>query len=673
MDHNNRDHTKRILATILCALLSFAFIPETVCAADEQTDEVSLDGLVLVETERITIAPDEPLEDGDALLEGYMDSRIDEELGSAKEKSGMRKAAASKRRNTLNDKEKIIYDGIKAFADRVASGQEFTAITIFNAAAVFSGYYVRKGNYYAMTSESLGISSPVLIAENGKWHFSEEAAEKLNDIYDFSAIFKALLADEPYAFYWFDKTAGAVCGPYGGGFQNVTGTSDFYFNGEPSVSPKYTVSKDYRASSDEYSVNKSKTGATARAVQNALNIITDKTAGSDYERLIAYKDSICDLTSYNDEAAADESMPYGDPWQMIYVFDGDPKTKVVCEGYSKAFQYLCDHTDFDKNIECDSVTGDMGKTPEKMGRHMWNILHMEDGRNYLADVTNSDTGMIGSGGGLFISSAMANGSVTSGYSFDTNKDGSADLLYEYDNNTKNIFNESELTLSTDPYDTPHVVKDATYTWADDKSSCSAKGKCKDCGEVLSEEATITSKITKQATCTENGVTTYIATFNERGFRTQRKAIENIPSYGGHTWNGGVQVTAPTESSEGSRTYTCTRCGQTYTETIGRIMYPTDLPAVKISKPKTAKKKITVKWKKVSKKNQKKIQGVEIQVATDPAFTNIVKTATASKKKTSKAIKGLNSGTKYYVRIRSYRNASDGKHVSSWKSKSIKAK
>ena len=152
MDHNNRNHTKRILATILCALLSFAFIPETVCAADEQTDETSLDGLVLVETERITIAPDEPLEDGDALLEGYMDSRIDEELGSAKEKSGMRKAAASKRRNTLNDKEKIIYDGIKAFADRVASGQESTAITIFNATAVFSGYYVRKGNYYTMTS-----------------------------------------------------------------------------------------------------------------------------------------------------------------------------------------------------------------------------------------------------------------------------------------------------------------------------------------------------------------------------------------------------------------------------------------------------------------------------------------------------------------------------------------
>ena len=96
----------------------------------------------------------------------------------------------------------------------------------------------------------------------------------------------------------------------------------------------------------------------------------------------------------------------------------------------------------------------------------------------------------------------------------------------------------------------------------------------------------------------------------------------------------------------------------------------DLPTVKISKPKAARKKITVKWKKVSKKNLKKISGIQIQVATDPGFTNIVKTATAGKKKTSKTIKGLSSRTKYYVRIRAY---AAGSHVSAWKSKSIKLK
>ena len=96
----------------------------------------------------------------------------------------------------------------------------------------------------------------------------------------------------------------------------------------------------------------------------------------------------------------------------------------------------------------------------------------------------------------------------------------------------------------------------------------------------------------------------------------------------------------------------------------------DLPTVKITKPSVGKKKITVKWKKVSKANQKKIKGIQIQVATDPQFKNIVKTATAGKTKTSKTIKGLKKKTKYYVRIRAY---AAGYHYSVWKSKSAKVK
>lgn len=99
----------------------------------------------------------------------------------------------------------------------------------------------------------------------------------------------------------------------------------------------------------------------------------------------------------------------------------------------------------------------------------------------------------------------------------------------------------------------------------------------------------------------------------------------------------------------------------------------DLPNVKISKPKAAKKAVTVKWKKVSKKNQKKIGGIEIQVATDSGFANIVKSTTAGKKKTSKKIKGLKSKQTYWVRIRAYKDGPDGRHVSAWKSKKFKAK
>lgn len=663
----------KIMTCMLCVLISFAFIPDTAFAVDDQDGETASDISALTEAGEISVSPEETIGDEDTLLEGYMDSRIDEELGRTPASSGMRKSSSVKRRSRLNDTEKYIYDKLKAFIDSAASGSITVAHASFAMSDVLSPYYVDYGNYYSVTSASLGISSAVYIKKtvDGQtiWTFSDEAKAKL---YDFEKIINALMADEPYSLYWYDKTVGISYG-ISGLLINMSGdTSDIFFakSNTPTMEVYFTVSEDYRASGgDAYSIDKSRTGAATAAVQNAIDIITDKSAGSDYERLIDYKDSICELTSYDREAAEDESTPYGDPWQIIYVFDGDPLTNVVCEGYAKAFQYLCDHTDFDKGIECDSVTGRMtyGQQSEL---HMWNILRMEDGRNYLADITNSDTGTVGVNGGLFISPAREGGTVDAGYEYVIGTGGTSYIKYTYDSDTRGAFADSELTMSTTAYDAPHMIRDAVYTWAEDGSSCTARGTCD--GEQISEEAVVTGVVTKPATCTEDGITTYTATFNDRGFRTQRKAIADIPSLGGHVWNGGAQTIAPTENSAGTRTYTCTRCGATRNESIAAIVYPTDLPAVKISKPKAGKKKMTVKWKKVSKKNQKKIQGIEIQVATDPGFTNIIRTAYAGKKKTSKSITGLQSKAKYYVRIRAYNDAG-GRHVSVWKSKSVKVK
>ena len=43
----------------------------------------------------------------------------------------------------------------------------------------------------------------------------------------------------------------------------------------------------------------------------------------------------------------------------------------------------------------------------------------------------------------------------------------------------------------------------------------------------------------------------------------------------HVWNGGVTTEEPTYTSEGVRTYTCTVCGETYTETIPKLI--SDIP------------------------------------------------------------------------------------------------
>ena len=101
----------------------------------------------------------------------------------------------------------------------------------------------------------------------------------------------------------------------------------------------------------------------------------------------------------------------------------------------------------------------------------------------------------------------------------------------------------------------------------------------------------------------------------------------------------------------------------------------DLPAVKISKPKAAKKSATVKWKKISKKNQKKIAKVQVQYSTDKKFASAdTKTGFAKKNKTSLKIKKLKSRKTYYVRIRAYKSVNGKIHVSKWsKTKTVKVK
>lgn len=102
---------------------------------------------------------------------------------------------------------------------------------------------------------------------------------------------------------------------------------------------------------------------------------------------------------------------------------------------------------------------------------------------------------------------------------------------------------------------------------------------------------------------------------------------------------------------------------------------TDLPSVKIKSAKAAKKKATVKWKKVSKKNLKKIAKIQIQYSTSRSFnTPDTKAKLVGKKKTSATIKKLGSKKTYFVRIRAYKVSGGKVHVSRWsKIKRVKIK
>lgn len=113
-----------------------------------------------------------------------------------------------------------------------------------------------------------------------------------------------------------------------------------------------------------------------RALAKAAEIVAyaQRKFSTDYQKIRYFHEAICNLTYYD---GAWTSKDFGDIYQMYNVFNGEP---VVCEGYAKAFKYLCDES----GIGCLILEGNMGGSA-----HMWNYVEL-DGNWYLVDVTNDD-------------------------------------------------------------------------------------------------------------------------------------------------------------------------------------------------------------------------------------------------------------------------------------------
>ena len=253
--------------------------------------------------------------------------------------------------------------------------------------------------------------------------------------FNIKQLMNKLLIDMPYDLYWFDKTKGvsANYAPYNDG-------SIAY------IELTFGISKDYAVADNASSLDTAKTGAATAAAAKAAQVVAKNQGKGTYSKLVAYADYIKNAVSYN-YAAADKNnnYSYGDPWQLIYVFDENPDTNVVCEGYSKAFKYLCDltWTGSDPEVACYLPTGTMdGGTGA--GLHMWNIVSI-GGANYLTDITNCDSGTTGAPDQLFL--CGAEGSVDASYAAATTN---GTVTYVYDQNTKDIYDQ-ELALSKTKY------------------------------------------------------------------------------------------------------------------------------------------------------------------------------------------------------------------------------
>ncbi|MBR4175719.1 MAG: fibronectin type III domain-containing protein [Lachnospiraceae bacterium] len=202
----------------------------------------------------------------------------------------------------------------------------------------------------------------------------------------------------------------------------------------------------------------------------------------------------------------------------------------------------------------------------------------------------------------------------------------------------------------------------SYVWSDDHSTCTAYRRCKyDESHMMQETSDAQKEIVEEASCIKDGTTIYTASFETDGFEPQTITVKEAAT--GHKFGEWATTAAPTELDEGQRSRVCEVCGATETTVISRL--DATLPTVEIAGPRVTKKKVTIKWNKLSKAEKKLIDSIQVQYSEDKNFENDVNTVTAGKKSRSVKLRGLKSGTRYYVRVRAYKAGSDAGHVSKW--------
>ena len=418
---------KRLTAWFLTLVMTLTLLPVGVLALEEADDVIpAKERELCLPDEEVpsvsveiteTVAPAVGSQSDAELLEGYLYAISGIRHGSPVHRVPPRPLTVA-----LKDVEGALKDKIK----EVAAGN--LASTQFSFA-----------NTWTKTKAEWGITGEVI--SGGA--LTQQASEAIRAKLGLDALMRKQLLEMPYELYWYNKTKGVSMG-----YSIATSGNDVTVR---NLTISMNVSQDYAkfvsaTSYNSFAADTTKTKAVADTPKKAQAVVDAHAGETDYQKLVSYREYIKGAVSYN-TGAAGGGYPYGDPWQLIYVFDGKPATNVVCEGYAKAFQYLCDLTFQNQEGRPSSalVSGKMDN-----GDHMWNVVAI-GGRNYLVDVTNCDTDSIGAPDKLFLCGAAEN-VVGKQYTVTLGKT----IVYEYDEKTVESYAPEHLKLSPVAYD-PNAV------------------------------------------------------------------------------------------------------------------------------------------------------------------------------------------------------------------------
>ncbi len=400
---------KRVLSLLLVSLLLISLLPVTVLAEGESQPENEPAATqeptgthLRSETYQMAV-PDGEKSSADR-FEGF----VKRQMGKRAPKEDAKVSGAGE---AFKGQMAVAYEAILAGIHQVAIGQRASTRFEVELSDVGSGEPAR------IMAADLGLDS------------IENVGSAMQSF--FLRLYIALKADCPYDLYWHDVTKG-----FSYSFNYILGDDNAWID-IMFLRFGLTVDPTYQ-NGDQFTVNTTIGQAVVTAGNNVRAILNKYASKSDYEKLRGYNREICDLAEYDYDsldAYNDGTLVYAGAWQLVWAFDGDPNTNIVCEGYSKAFQHLCDMTSFTSDtIHSIIVTGNAG------GGHMWNVVRMEDGKRYLMDVTWSD----GSSGNEAFFLIGADGTYPT-YSFYGNK-------RTYDEETQRLYGKEKLTLSSRDYE-----------------------------------------------------------------------------------------------------------------------------------------------------------------------------------------------------------------------------
>lgn len=442
---------KRLLSLVLSLAMLLTMLPATVWAEEDVTT------LATVADTEITVVSGGNEADNDALFMDYLyrlagadQTEVQSFMVGSLDSDDYETIShpAMMTASNFSPTSAAFYSKLKEGVEAIAAGGGSTVVNI-----VFSKTYTAEELKVPRVNILEGVSGAMerFRQDTGISYTQNGNLFSLGDDLDTEAVLNEIVFTDPISLYWYDKTVGSyIQKGYGYSWdKSVDDPQEITI--EVNAIYYMCVATEFRPNPAGYyqldginyycEVDTSKTTAAKSAVAAAQGVVEENKNGSDSEKLRAYLDYICGAVSYN--SAALSNTPYGNPWQLIYVFDNKSSTNVVCEGYAKAFKFLCDLSTWsDSDFECILVTGQMGGGTGA-GNHMWNLVHLQDG-NYLVDPTNCDQGTAGAPDKLFMREWEA-GAYDGTYSF-TNPS----INYTYDDDTKATYTPEELKLKGDP-------------------------------------------------------------------------------------------------------------------------------------------------------------------------------------------------------------------------------